>query len=105
MLVQLARCAALCVAMVVALPAAAQPAVDDFMIAVANDRSERVLSFLSQGIDPNVVDANGDPALLVAAREGSAATANVLLAAGAKPNVRNRFQDTPLMVAALKGHL
>ncbi len=88
-----------------ALTALAQPPINDFMIAVANDRTDRVLQFLSQGVDPNAVDANGDPALLVAAREGNAATVNVLLAAGAKPDVHNRYNDTPLMVAALKGQL
>src|SRR6266496_1455983 len=87
------------------LSAFAQPSIDDFMIAVANGRADRVLSLLGQGIDPNVVDANGDAALTVAAREGNAGTVNVLLAAGAKANVRNRFADTPMMVAALNGHV
>ena len=60
---------------------------------------------LQRGIDPNTVDANGEPALVIAAREGNAATIDVLLAARANVNLRNRFGDTALMIAALKGRL
>jgi len=82
----------------------AQNLLDDFFIAIANDRASDVRAMLVRGLDPNSVDVNGDPALVVAVRNGSAATVDVLLAAKADPNLRNRYGDTPMMVAALKGN-
>lgn len=82
-----------------------QGLLEDFMIAVANDRVADVRSLLGRGIDPNSVDRNGDPALLTAARAGNAATVDVLLAAGARVDQRNAFGDTALMLAALGGRL
>src|SRR6266545_2931920 len=84
-----------------AFAAQAQPVIDDFVIAVANDRADQVKRFLASGVDPNTIDRNGDPALFVAARGGNAATVEVLIAAKANVNARNRFQDTPLMVELL----
>ncbi len=89
---------------VLALPAAAQKLYEDFVIAVTNDRASEVRSLLQRGMDPDTVDANGDPVLLIAARAGNAATVDVLIAGRATVNVRNRYGDTPLMVAALNGH-
>ena len=78
-------------------PAAfAQNLLDDFFIAIVNDRASDVKAMLARGIDPNSVDANGDPALVVAVRNGSEATANVLLAGKADPNRRNRYGDPAL---------
>ena len=85
--------------------ARAQDALDDFMIAVANDRAPQVRALLQRGIDPNSVDAAGDPALLIAARAGNVATVDVLLDAKANVDARNRFGDTPLMVAVLQGRV
>ena len=87
------------------LPLAAQNLLDDFFIAVGNDRASDVRAMLARGVDPNSVDANGDPALVVAARGGNAATVDVLLAARANPEQRNRFGDTAMMIASLNGHL
>jgi uncharacterized protein len=92
--------------LLVAAPhARAQDPLDDFMIAVANDRAPQVRALLQRGMDPNSVDAAGDPALLIAARAGNAATVDVLLDARANVDVRNRFGDTPLMVAVLQGRV
>jgi hypothetical protein len=87
-----------------ALPLAAQGLLDDFFVAVANDRAADVRAMLARGIDPDSVDANGDPALVTAARAGNAATVDVLLAAKADPERRNRWGDTAMMMAALHGH-
>ena len=92
------------IALAWALPLAAQSLLEDFFIAVANDRAGDVRAMLARGVDPNVVDANGDPALVVAARAGNLATVEVLLAAKADPDRRNRWGDNPMMLAALNGH-
>jgi len=86
-------------------PAFAQQIYEDLIVAVANDRADEVKRLLARGMDPNSVDPNGDPLLFIAARAGNRATADVLLAAKANVNAKNRFGDTPLMAAALNGQL
>ena len=78
---------------------------DDFLAAVANDRSDDVRAMLARGVDPDTVDANGDSALAIAARAGNVNVVKALLAGKAKVDPTNRFGDTPLMLAALNGHL
>ncbi|HKN10623.1 MAG TPA: ankyrin repeat domain-containing protein, partial [Pseudomonadota bacterium] len=85
--------------------AAADSAYDTFVQAVATDRSDQVRAMLARGTDPNTVDPNGDPVLLVAARAGWQPTLDALLGAGAKVDARNPFGDRPIGVAALNGHL
>ena len=87
-----------------ALPLKAQGLLSDYFLAVANDKVSDVRDYLKRGVDPNSVDANGDTGLITAARAGNAATVDVLLAARADPERRNRFGDTAMMVAALNGH-
>ena len=52
---------------------------------------------LAQGMDPNTVGPNGEPALVLAARAGYAATVDALLAAKANVNARNAVGDTAIM--------
>src|SRR4029078_2961554 len=85
--------------------AGAAALVDDFAIAVANDRVGQVRELLARGADPNAVNAMGDPALVSAARAGNAATVDVLHAAKADVNARNQFRDKAIMAAALAGNL
>jgi uncharacterized protein len=95
------------VLLLVAPPAAPAEAssYDTFVQAVATDRSDQVRALLARGMDPNTVDPNGDPVLLVAARAGWQPTVDALLGAGAKVDAANRFGDRPIMVAALGGHV
>ena len=87
-------------------PAAnADQSYDTFVQAVAIDRSDQVRALLARGMDPNTLDPNGDPVLLVAARAGWQPTVDALLGAGAKVDLPNRFGDRPITVAALGGHL
>jgi ankyrin repeat protein len=83
----------------------AQTLLDDFVRAVADDRAEEVRRLLARGMDPDSVDARGDTMLCIAARNGSRASAEALLRAKAHADRPNRFGDTPLMLAALKGDL
>jgi len=83
----------------------AQALFERFNMAVAADRTDEVAGLLARGMDPNTVDPNGDPAVVVASRLGYEKTLDTLLRAGAKVNARNRFGDTALMVAAIGGRL
>jgi hypothetical protein len=83
----------------------AQALFERFNMAVAADRTDEVAGLLARGLDPNTVDPNGDPAVLVASRLGYERTLDTLLRAGAKVNARNRFGDTAIMVAAIEGRL
>ncbi len=87
------------------LAAPAQQLLNDMVIAVRNDRAGEVRTLLGRGMDPNSVDANGDPLLVIAAREGSTASVDVLLVAKAAVDAKNRFGDTALMVASLNGRI
>ncbi|HXU52852.1 MAG TPA: ankyrin repeat domain-containing protein [Casimicrobiaceae bacterium] len=78
---------------------------DDFLAAVANDRGTDVRAMLARGVDPDSVDANGDPAIVIAARGGNLSAVNALIAARVKVDAPNRYGDTALMVAALGNRL
>lgn len=97
------RFAAFLLVLAFAPPLAAQQLLDDLFIAAVNDRADQVKAMLARGIDPNSVDKNGDPVIVAAARAGSAASVDVLLAAKAEVDKRNRWGDTALMVASLNG--
>jgi len=105
---RLAACV-LCVVLAQLVLAAAPPGpqglYDRFVQAVVADRTGEVREMLARGMDPNTVDPNGDPMLLIAARSGWETTVDILLTAGAKVDAQNRFGDRPLAVAALNGKL
>ena len=70
-----------------------------------NDVSE-VKSLISQGIDPNTVDSNGNPMLVLAVKDRSYAVIEVLLSArGMDVDLSNRQGETPLMMASINGDL
>src|SRR5262249_10904161 len=83
----------------------AEPAPDDFFIYVANDRVDEVKKMLAQGVDPDAVDKNGEPAIVLAARGGNTKTLDVLLATKVNVNARNSFGDSAIMAAAIGGRL
>ena len=79
---------------------------DDFFIAIKRDNASTVHALLARGFDPNTVDPNGVPGLILAVREPSPRTLEVLLAApDLKAEVRNANDESPLMLAALQGNL
>jgi ankyrin repeat protein len=85
--------------------AGAQALYERFIQSVTIDRSDEVAALLARGIDPNTVDPNGDPVLVIAARSGFEPTLDALLAAGDKVNLINPFGDSAIMVAAIGGRL
>lgn len=101
------RCFALLLALSLAVAASgaiAGPA-EDLVFAANNDRAAQARELLAKGVDPNTVDPNGDPVLVIAARLGYGATVDALLLGKANVNARSKFGDTALMAAALGGHL
>ena len=74
--------------------------------ACARGDTVRVKHFLSeQGVDPNVVDAQGQGGLLQAARGGHTETVLLLLKSDIDMSLaRSRGGATPLLVAAQEGH-
>jgi len=101
----LAACAAAALALAIPGIAGAQAVYEEFNRAIANDDVSTLTRLLARGMDPNTVNENGEPALMTAAREGGPGVVGVLLKARAKVNVHDRFGDTPIMLAALRGSL
>ena len=75
----------------------------DFFRAVSVDNADAVARMLAAGVDPNLLDPRGQPALLVALQGESLKVAKVLWdAKGIQIDIRNHAGETPLMMAALK---
>lgn len=79
-------------------------AYDDFLNAVKIGNAAETKRLLSRGMDPNTVDAAGQPALHLAAREGKLEVIQALAEARADLNRRNGHAETAIMLAALAGH-
>ena len=77
---------------------------DDFFVAIKRDDAATVSALLSRGFDANTLNPAGEHGLLLAVREPSLKVASVLIN-WPKVNVeaRNRQDESPLMLAALKG--
>ncbi len=79
---------------------------ESFFRALRIDNAAAVAELLARGFDPNTPDENGQTGLHLAVRDGSPKVTGVLLA---HPAVRidapNAHDETPLMLAALKGNL
>ena len=89
----------------VASPAHAQRLYDDMIAAVNNDRAGDVKALLARGVDPDTVDPNGDPCSTSAARAGFTGPSTSCSRPRSTSTRAARFGDTPMMGAALEGHL
>lgn len=79
---------------------------EDFFIAVKQDNAQAISTLLSRGFDPNTPDPTGLTALFLAIREPSPKVAGVLLSwPGTNVETRNSADESPLMMASLKGQL
>lgn len=77
----------------------------DFFRALQIDHVETVKDLLAAGFDPNSRSEKGQPALLLAMREGSFKSAELLLAQPKlEVDATNGANETALMMAALEGH-
>lgn len=78
---------------------------EDFFTAIKRDDPRKVVSLLQRGFDPNTRSPDGQHGLYLALREPALKVAEVLIA-WPKTNIeaRNKEDESPLMMAALKGH-
>lgn len=78
---------------------------EDYFRAVSADDARTVSLLLERGFDPNSPDERGQVGLYLALREGSLKVAATLLAhPGLKVDAVNAADETPLMMAALRGN-
>ena len=85
--------------------AAERTAFEDFHHAIGIGDKATVTAYLRRGMDPNLVDEAGNPALVNAVRGGDLDLVAALLKAGAKVNRRTPHGDSAIMIAALQGRL
>lgn len=77
---------------------------EDFFKALQLDHPATVQALLQRGFDPNTVSLDGTPALIKALQEQSFKSASVLVDdPRLKVDVRSARDETPLMLAALRG--
>jgi ankyrin repeat protein len=77
---------------------------EDFFRAVRGDNASSVRSLLKRGFDPNTHDENGQTGLLIALREPSPKVVQALLESPqTNVDLANAKDETPLMLAAIKG--
>lgn len=93
-------------AMAVAAGRAFAGAYEDFFRAVNVDDAGTVTQLVARGFDPDSPDERGQVGLYLALRGGSFKAAAALLASpGIHIDAANAQGETPLMMAALRGHL
>ena len=77
---------------------------DDFFKAIQLDQPKPIEILLRRGFDPNTVHPDGTPALIKAFQEQSFQAAKALIdAQDIRVDVRNSRDETPLMLASLRG--
>jgi uncharacterized protein len=77
---------------------------NDFFRAVRADNASGVKSLLNRGFDPNTRDEHGQTGLLIAVKEPSPKVIQVLLdSPKTDVEARNSKDESPLMLAAIKG--
>lgn len=78
---------------------------DDFFSAIQQDDAAQVSALLKRGFDPNTMDPTGTSGLMLALKESAFKVVQVLLGhPRIKVEVRNAADESPLMLAALKGN-
>jgi ankyrin repeat protein len=79
-------------------------AFDDILIAANEGRTGVVIDLMQRGMDANTTDRDGTSLLGIAARAGNLELAKLLLQNRASPHRKNRYGDTPLLLATSQGH-
>lgn len=79
---------------------------DDFFVAIKRDDSGTVINLLTRGFDPNTLNPAGESGLLLAVKEPSIKVAEALINwPKTDVELRNKQDESPLMMAAFKGLL
>lgn len=78
---------------------------DDFFAAVLRDDATVVRGLLNRGFDPNTPGPHGETGLLLAIKAPAPKVTELLLSrAATRVEIRNPSDESPLMLAALKGN-
>lgn len=81
-------------------------AFEDFQTAIMRDNDRSMVNLLLRGMNPNTVDAQGQPALVKALRREAWRVADaLLLGPGLDVNAANPQGETALMLACVKGRM
>lgn len=80
-------------------------AYEDYFRAIKADDTRALTTLLFRGMDPNTVDPDGIPGLVLAVRDGSLRVVNLLLAQNkTQVEARTKQDESALMMAALSGN-
>lgn len=86
--------------------AASAGSYDDFFMAIKRDDSGTLINLLTRGFDPNTLNPAGETGLLLAVKEPSIKAAEALINwPKTDVELRNKQDESPLMMAAFKGLL
>ncbi|MDN5835963.1 MAG: ankyrin repeat domain-containing protein [Nitrosospira sp.] len=85
------------------LPIAVAGVYEDLRWAVEDNNIPDVTDLLAKGADPNTPDEGGNTLLMVAIRHKNTKLADLLIDAGAKLTLRNKFGETAIMLASYNG--
>jgi ankyrin repeat protein len=81
-------------------------AYEDFFIAIHQDNPTAIAGLIERGLDPNTLDPSGQHGLLLALRLKSQKVAQYLARVyGTDVEVRTAQDESPLMLAALRGYM
>ncbi|MDD2714226.1 MAG: ankyrin repeat domain-containing protein [Simplicispira sp.] len=87
------------------VPAVWAGSYEDFFVAVRRDNAAAITALLRRGFDPNTPAADGQVGMTLALKLDSLRVVQALLAArNLNVEARNAHGESPLMLAALKGH-
>lgn len=78
---------------------------DDMQKAINENDSDTVIQLIQRGMDVDTVDQAGNTLLMVASRNGAGKIVEFILRNKANILKINKYGDSALMLAALKGHL
>lgn len=84
-------------------PAAVAGVYEDLRWAVEDNNTGDIAKLLAKGADPDTPDAQGNTLLMVAVRNKNAELVDLLINAGARLNLRNRYGETAIMLASYQG--
>jgi ankyrin repeat protein len=84
-------------------PPASAGVYEELRSAVEANHTGDIAKLLARGDDPNTPDEQGNTLLMIAVRNNNPQLVDILMNAGAKLNLRNRYGETAIMLASYKG--